>query len=1247
MPKPPHLAFCVRFLLADDVAWIHDYGLGMLPHYLSLAYSARHGAGTRPAMVFYMHAPFPTSEIFRTLHIRDELLQSLLKCDMVGFHTFNYARHFLHAAKRLLGVASRTRRGGSLALDVEGRQVLVGISHVGVEASTLERWMASIEAATTASTLAKKYGGKVIIAGFDSCQRLSGVALKLLAFEKLLTDNPVYRKKVVLVQRCELRGALKQDIARTSRELKQRVQEINKTFAADSGGPVVDYEEREWFPPAYRVGVFHQADVLLQTPVREGLNMLALEYTYVRTRWQIERSKVVAEQLTAAQRSVGRGAGPGVHPPGAGLGGQSDNPGSDSSAGAPAEAHTGVSVRSAQGDVGMDSTLDSSAAGDATAADGQGIFDGVPLAVAASMKAMYGMPGYYAALAAPTTARPAAGSGGASIGAHTGGSLGAGMQGGQNIFSRPALPASFLPTSPLQPGSVVGSDGKSADGSLHPSSVTSAGGLLSPPPGVQADLPPLAAVAESASLGPTVPMPVQDSSDSLVAPLPPPGRGGCVILSEFSMASNILNSNLVVNSWSIRNIAREIDKALLMPDHERSFRQWRDYQYATRNPSASWSRSCITDVVEIRAEREAERLAAVGAAAGTEERKRMSALHGTLSQSFGSFASASHVGQISSLASPAFRPMTGPAQPAGVSALAMAASASAVESFSLDQTAPMRHVPSALNTTLVSAPSFVGVPSALQLDPGKTGASVPVLDVTEVVKAFKASKRRAFFVDYGGTLVGRELTRASVGVSYKADFHLDGYSASLPTDVLEALATLSTEAQNTVYVVSGLRSTAVDTLNVARLSSVGLAAENGMYVSLPTPVGGAVASAVGGTGAGTGGSSNPIAAFAEARRKEADNHGRAEALRFGLSQALGSPATPDGTPGSSAALGGGGVGAGGGSPMSPAAGAVTVVTPGALAQDAQSWPEMGRLPAKLAHGMTISNPDGPKVRLQRGMSTRGGGLLSPGAHGRGWVNLLPPESEGARLWESLKAKAIACMTEYAWRVNGSAVRMYDSLLVWDYRNADAEWAQAQAKFLAEELEEVASEAAGQGRALAISQEDEKRTRSRSRGNSDVSVTALSRAAGGMGAGQDGPSSSSSSTRRERLNPVKVTVRKSRVEFALRDMNKGRMVSETLKRMTSTPQLAPGTHAAAASSSSAPDFVLVVGDDTTDEDMFTAVATWANVQASCSLKDGVCTEPVTAFTVTVGRKVRTAAQAYCVDVPAVHQLLVALALASKE
>jgi trehalose-6-phosphate synthase/trehalose-6-phosphatase len=957
----------------DDIAWIHDYGLGMLPTYLADAADA---AFSHPAaMVFYMHAPFPTSEIFRTLHVRDELLHSFLRCDMVGFHTFNYARHFLHAAKRLLGIPSRTRRGGSLTLDVEGREVLVAISHVGVEAGVLDSWMASREAAVVAAQFAAKHPGKVIIAGIDSCQRLSGVALKLLAFEKLLSDNVVYRRKVVLVQRCEVRGALARDAEVTSRELRERVADINATYSAEAGGPVVDYEERPYYSPQYRVGLFHRADVLLQTPIREGLNMLALEYTYVRTQWQIARSKAVAERAEATARTappLGSPARP-LAGEGASGSGQRDSP-TDSLRGGGSPAGGG----------GSDSPTPSGGAFGL----GEGSSDvtgGFAAPATESLKTMYGMPEHYATLAAPPSLRRSGRSALAGVFSDTPPSPGAG--------GRATRPAEWS-RSALTPVAGAASEAVGSFGA--------------------------AAVLDASLLRPAA-----------FVPLPPPDRGGCVILSEFSMAANILNSNLHVNPWNIRTVAAEVDKSLLMEDHERSFRQWRDYKYAIANPSAAWSRSCIADVVEVRGEREAERQAASG----------LSTLHGT-------------GGSV-----------------AGFAALGALASPTAASGSSFSFRAP---APAALDATVRGvATTPVPVPRC----------AVPVLDVTEVVRAFRSASRRVLFLDYGGTLVGRELGRSGTsGVSYKQDFHLDGYSACVPPPVMDALTRLTRAQNNTVYVVSGLRSTAVDVLNVSSLPRMGLAAENGMYVSPPAEEG---------------------------------------------PQSPG-PATPPGRP-----------------------------------------------------------------ALSRAKSVRSS-ALAVNPVGRQWTNLLPPESDAARLWETLKARASSIATEYAWRVNGSAVRLYDSLLVWDYRNADAEWARAQATFLAGELEAVAEEA----------------------------EEALLAARAALAAAAKGGAAASSAS--PKVNPVQVSVRKSRVEFALRDMNKGRLVSETLR----------GRQAEAGSPR--PDFVLCVGDDTTDEDMFKAGRAWAAAQ------EGAGGVPPTVFMVTVGRKASTAASAYCVDVPAVHALVCALA-----
>lgn len=100
---------------STDIIWVHDYHLLVLP---SLLRRHLHKA----AIGMFLHSAFPSSEIFRTFPKREELLRSLLNADVLGFHTFDYARHFLSCCSRMLGLEHYTQRG-RIMLHYYGRDV--------------------------------------------------------------------------------------------------------------------------------------------------------------------------------------------------------------------------------------------------------------------------------------------------------------------------------------------------------------------------------------------------------------------------------------------------------------------------------------------------------------------------------------------------------------------------------------------------------------------------------------------------------------------------------------------------------------------------------------------------------------------------------------------------------------------------------------------------------------------------------------------------------------------------------------------------------------------------------------------------------------------------------------------------------------------------------------------------------------------------------------------------------------------
>jgi len=255
--------------------WIHDYHLSLLPRCLNQepARSCR--------KVFFLHIPFPTSQIFRELECGEDILTGMLHADVVGFHAFDHARHFLNAAKRILGLNYESLVGGLIGVNFLARTVLVSMSNVSIEPKMADAALALPSVGQGAEGLKSKHGGRQIICGVDIGQRLSGTSLKLLAFERLLRDYPIWKQKVVMVQRVLIPGSRKTDEQLTLRELRALVQRIQDEF----GTSVIDYQEVAGSNLAMdqRLALWKASDVLMLTPVREGLNHWPMEFIYTKT----------------------------------------------------------------------------------------------------------------------------------------------------------------------------------------------------------------------------------------------------------------------------------------------------------------------------------------------------------------------------------------------------------------------------------------------------------------------------------------------------------------------------------------------------------------------------------------------------------------------------------------------------------------------------------------------------------------------------------------------------------------------------------------------------------------------------------------------------------------------------------------------------------------------------------------------------------------------------------------------------
>ncbi len=258
-----------------DLVWIHGFHLLILPSYLTRRISmAKIG--------IFLHTPFPSSEIFRTLWCREDLLRGMLNADQVGFHLFEYARHFLTCCRRLLGlnygmIPDASGNGGyTLAIDTNGRHVAVTSIHAGIEPPVLNQILRHVSVSREAAMIRARHPGKTIFCSIDRLESLKGIPVKMLAMERFLKRCPEWVGKIVLIQVGITAWERGDDYIKTRNEVAQQVQRINEMWP----GTIQFQEAPDWrMRLQQRMSLMKASDVVLVTPIRDGLNLIPLEFT--------------------------------------------------------------------------------------------------------------------------------------------------------------------------------------------------------------------------------------------------------------------------------------------------------------------------------------------------------------------------------------------------------------------------------------------------------------------------------------------------------------------------------------------------------------------------------------------------------------------------------------------------------------------------------------------------------------------------------------------------------------------------------------------------------------------------------------------------------------------------------------------------------------------------------------------------------------------------------------------------------
>lgn len=283
-----------RAAAVGATVWVQDYQLQLVPKMLRTL---------RPDLTigFFLHIPFPPVELFMQLPWRAEIIDGILGADLVGFHLAGGAQNFLYLSRQLVGaetsrasVGVRSRFG---EVKVGPRSIKVGAFPISIDSAELDQTARRRDIRRRAKQIRAELGNpRKIMLGVDRLDYTKGIDVRLRAFSELLAEGRAKGDDTVLVQLATPSRERVDSYRLLRNEVEQQVGHINGEYA-EVGHPVVHYLHRP-VPRDELIAYFVASDVMLVTPLRDGMNLVAKEYVACRS--DLDGALVLSEFTGAA-----------------------------------------------------------------------------------------------------------------------------------------------------------------------------------------------------------------------------------------------------------------------------------------------------------------------------------------------------------------------------------------------------------------------------------------------------------------------------------------------------------------------------------------------------------------------------------------------------------------------------------------------------------------------------------------------------------------------------------------------------------------------------------------------------------------------------------------------------------------------------------------------------------------------------------------------------------------------------------
>jgi trehalose 6-phosphate synthase/phosphatase len=271
-----------------DTIWIHDYQLLLLPGMVRSELSD-------VSIGFFQHIPFPSYELFRLIPWRTEILEGMLGADLIGFHTFDDARHFVNTSRRLLPVVATSN-----VINHSNRATVVDSFPMGIDSEMYASKVREPGVQKFMKDLEESFKGVRLILTIDRLDYSKGIIQRLQAFDLLLQLFPEYIGTATLYM-----------IVVPSRDTVQQYKELRDDIDKLVGNINSRYRTMNWQPVNYFYrslpldelsALYAKADICLVTPMRDGMNLVCKEY--VASRIEDDGVLILSEMAGASKELV-------------------------------------------------------------------------------------------------------------------------------------------------------------------------------------------------------------------------------------------------------------------------------------------------------------------------------------------------------------------------------------------------------------------------------------------------------------------------------------------------------------------------------------------------------------------------------------------------------------------------------------------------------------------------------------------------------------------------------------------------------------------------------------------------------------------------------------------------------------------------------------------------------------------------------------------------------------------------------